>query len=239
MYSRHAQADLLARLNSGGPRPLPRLPLPIPFPAFLHAAKNAGNAAASPQFDPRFGFPPVSAAAVAAAAAAAARQQQQQQHQSHQVPHPTIPRPQPPPPTTTRPPSSILPNPLGLTSPGESATPGVGLPRLPDMSQVSPGNGNGGGGGGGTGPHLPYSEEPMSPNGECARTSSVGMQSMMTSEYSSYESLSLSSLQQIPRATRRRGGVPERTSRNGSSKSWSGSSCRVTTPTSSCERRWR
>ena len=216
---------------------MPRLPLPIPFPAFLHAAKNAGNAAASPQFDPRFGFPPVSAAAVAAAAAAAARQQQHQQHQSHQVPHPTIPRPQPPPPTTTRPPSSILPNPLGLTSPGESATPGVGLPRLPDMSHVSPGNGNGGGGGGGTGPHLPYSEEPMSPNGECAQTGSVGIQSMMTSEYSSHESLS--SLQQILRATRRRGGVPERTSRNGSSKSWSGFSCRVTTPTSSCERRWR
>ena len=166
--SRHAQADLLARLNSGGPRPLPRLPLPIPFPAFLQAAKTAGAAASSPQFDPRFGFPPVSAAAVAAAAAAAAaRQQQQHQHQSHQVLHSAIPPPPPPPPPTARPPSSIL-------SSGDSANPGVGLPRLSDLSQVSPGNGNGGAGAGGGGAkshHLSYSEEPMSPNGECARAS--------------------------------------------------------------------
>ena len=162
-YSRHAQADLLARLNSGGPRPLPRLPLPIPFPAFLQAAKTAGAAAASPQFDPRFGFPPVSAAAVAAAAAAAAarQHQHQQQHQSHQLPHSAIPPPPPPP--TARPPSSILSTPLGSA---DSANPGVGLPRLSDLSQVSPGNGNGSGGA--KSHHLSYSEEPMSPNGERA-----------------------------------------------------------------------
>ena len=62
-----------------------------------------------------------------------------------------------------RPPSSILSTPLGSA---DSANPGVGLPRLSDLSQVSPGNGNGSGGA--KSHHLSYSEEPMSPNGERA-----------------------------------------------------------------------
>ena len=97
-----------------------------------------------------------------AAAAAAAARQQQQQHQSHQVPHSSIPPPPPPPPPSARPPPSILSAPLVLTASGDSA-------RLSDLSQVSPSNGNGAGGSGAKNLHLPYSEEPMSPNGEFAR----------------------------------------------------------------------
>lgn len=155
MQFRHAQADLLARLNGGGmgvggPRPLPRLPLPLPFPAFLqHAAKNTGHfdhpVVSSPSRLP-FGFPPVSA--MAAAAAAAARHHQHQQQFSPRGSQ------QPPPPPTSAP------------SPGPGHHRGPELQRGPELPQTSPGGGNGG-------IRNSYPDEAMSPNGKKKANSAV------------------------------------------------------------------
>ena len=178
---RHAQADLLARVGvaaaaANGPRPLPRLPLPLPFPAFLQhaAAASAASKSASSQpggggpghFEPPnhrmpsfAGFPPVSAVAAALRQQIPQTQQNHQHKNHHHANHHHQPSPNQTVPTTPNsPPSNSHQSPNPHPPPLHPHRVSDLIPQA--AAAASPPGGSSRGG------RNPYSEEPMSPNGE-------------------------------------------------------------------------
>lgn len=140
-----AQADIFARLQG---RPMPRLPLPLPLP-FLHAHAAAAAAAASSPFadNLRARFSGFAAAAAASAAAHAANSSGNHCGGGSA----SLPPPSPSLNLHPHPPASLRP-------PSISQSEAIVNNSMPPSLMVGP-----------TSPPLscrnPYSDEPMSPNG--------------------------------------------------------------------------